>query len=146
MLALAGVLIACGQSVEPGPNGATSLQIATDTGAVVLIVEVADTDAARREGLMNRTSLGENRGMAFLWEEPIESTFWMKDTSIPLSIAFWDERGRIIHLDDMPPCRVDPCPTYGPGEPFVGAVEANLGFFEQHGVEIGDRVELLASQ
>jgi uncharacterized membrane protein (UPF0127 family) len=146
MLVLAAVLTACGQSSDPGPDTPNELEIHTDNGTAYLTVEIADTDTARQQGLMGRTSLGEDRGMAFLWHEPVQSSFWMKDTLIPLSIAFWDERGRIIALADMRPCRSDPCPTYGPDEPFVGAVEANLGFFEDNGVEVGDRVELLPNQ
>jgi len=142
-VALVAVLAACGSSMNPGPNEKNPLEIETETGTAHLTVEVADSEAEREEGLMGRTSLGANRGMAFLWDEPVESSFWMKDTLIPLSIAFWDERGRIVGLFDMQPCREDPCPTYGPDEPFVGAVEANLGFFEEHGVQTGDHVELL---
>jgi uncharacterized membrane protein (UPF0127 family) len=139
------VLSACGSSTDPGPNVEIPLEIETTTGTAHLTVEIADSEAEREEGLMGRTSLGANRGMAFLWDEPVESSFWMKDTLIPLSVAFWDERGRIVGLADMQPCREDPCPTYGPDEAFVGAVEANLGFFEQHGVEVGDRVSMAAA-
>ena len=66
----------------------------------------------------------------------------MKDTLIPLSIAFWDEDGRIVGIQDMEPCTADPCPTYGSPEPYVGALEVNQGFFDEHGVVIGDRIEL----
>ena len=142
MLVVSAVVAACGRGSDPDPDEPAELRIEADSGTATLIVEVADTDELRGQGLMGRTSLREDRGMAFVWDEPVETSFWMKDTLIPLSIAFWDERGRIIHLDDMPPCREEPCPTYGPEEPFVGAVEANLGFFEEHGVEVGDRVEL----
>jgi len=95
--------------------------------------------------LMGRESLSPYDGMVFLWEEPVVSTFWMKDTLIPLSIAFWDEDGRIVSILDMDPCTEDPCPTYGPDEPFVGAVEVDRGTFERHGVTLGDRVQLTAS-
>ena len=66
----------------------------------------------------------------------------MKDTQIPLSIAFWRAGGRIVSIMDMPPCRVDPCPSFRPATPYVGALEVHRGFFERHGVEVGDRVEL----
>ena len=69
----------------------------------------------------------------------------MKDTLIPLSIAFWDDDGRIISILDMDPCDADPCPTYGPDEPFVGAVEVDRGGSRTDGVTVGDRVELTAS-
>ena len=89
---------------------------------------------------MGRTKLAANHGMAFLWEEPVDSSFWMKDTLIPLSIAFWDADGRIVDLEDMQPCRADPCPTFGPDGSFIGALEVNKGFFDEHGVEVGDHV------
>ena len=66
----------------------------------------------------------------------------MKDTLIPLSIAFVDEAGRVIGMRDMQPCESDPCPTYGIDEPYVLAIEANLGWFDRAGIEVGDRVEV----
>jgi uncharacterized membrane protein (UPF0127 family) len=94
---------------------------------------------------MGRESLSPYDGMVFVWEEPVVTSFWMKDTLIPLSIAFWDEGGRIISILDMDPCTEDPCPTYGPDQPFVAAVEVARGTFERHGVTLGDTVELTAS-
>ena len=80
--------------------------------------------------------------MAFLFDRPTSSSFWMKDTLIPLSIAFWDRSRRIVAILDMAPCRRSPCPLYSPGTSYIGAVEVNRGFFRQHGVRVGDRVEL----
>ena len=99
-------------------------------------------DAERARGLMGVEELPRDQGMAFVWDEPSSGTFWMKDTPLPLSIAFWDADGEVIALFDMQPCTTEPCPTYGPDEPFIGAVEANLGWFEEHGVAVGDHVEL----
>ena len=117
----------------------------TDHGTVSLHVQLADTPDEREAGLMDRESLTPYDGMAFVWEEPVVSSFWMKDTLIPLSIAFWDDAGRIISILDMNPCTVDPCPSYGPDEPFIGAVEVERGTLEEHGVAIGDQVELTVS-
>ena len=127
------------------PHATAALSIRTDDGTVSLDVQVADTPEERQTGLMGRESLSPYDGMAFVWEEPVVGTFWMKDTVIPLSIAFWDDDGRIVSILDMDPCTEDPCPTYGPDEPFVGAVEVARGTFERHGVAIGDRVELTVS-
>ena len=132
--------VACG-STEGGAQTAT-LEITTSDGARSFEVEVADTASERRVGLMHRQQLGPIDGMAFLWDEPIDGTFWMKDTLIPLSVAFWDESGRILAILDMEPCEADPCPSYGPGEPFLGAVELAQGVFGRSGVEVGDRIEL----
>jgi uncharacterized membrane protein (UPF0127 family) len=138
--------VACGQAEEASdPSPSPALSIRTDDGTVSLEVQVADTPAERRTGLMGRESLSPYDGMVFLWEEPVVSTFWMKDTLIPLSIAFWDEGGRIISILDMAPCIEDPCPTFGPDQPFVGAVEVDRGAFERHGVVLGDTVELTLS-
>jgi uncharacterized protein len=81
--------------------------------------------------------------MAFVFAGPVRGRFWMKDTPLPLSIAFWDRSGRVVATFEMPPCRTDPCPLYGPRVPFAGAVEANRGFLAAHGVRPGDRVRLL---
>ncbi|HET7309263.1 MAG TPA: DUF192 domain-containing protein [Actinomycetota bacterium] len=140
------VAVSCGSAEEVSdPNPSAALSIRTDDGTVSLDVQVADTPEERQTGLMGRESLSPYDGMAFVWEEPVVGTFWMKDTVIPLSIAFWDEEGRIVSILDMDPCTEDPCPTYGPDEPFVGAVEVDRGTFERHGVTPGDRVQLTVS-
>ena len=113
-----------------------------DGSNAVLYVDVADTDQERREGLMGVEELPDDQGMAFVWDEPVQSTFWMKDTLIPLTVAFVDDSGRVIGTRDMQPCPEEPCPSYGVDEPYVLAVEANLGWFEEHGIRPGDRAEL----
>ena len=136
------LLAACGSDDPTGADGPLPLRIATADGEVTLQVEIADTPDERSEGLSNRTSLPEDAGMAFVWDEPVEARFWMKDTLIPLQIAFWGRDGAILAMFEMEPCPAEPCPTYGPDEPFVGAVEANSGWFTDHGVEVGDTVTL----
>ena len=132
-----------GPEPVPGPDPDTRLEIRTDGGVVEVVVEVADDDDERNVGLMNRERLDPDAGMVFLWDEPLHATFWMKDTLIPLSIAFWDDRNEIVSILDMEPCAADPCPSYDPGTEFEGALEVNQGFFEEHGVEVGDTVELI---
>jgi len=142
LLLCLSVAAACGSDERSAEGGVVPLTISTAEGEVTLQVEIADTPDERRTGLMGRTSLDADAGMAFLWSAPTEGDFWMKDTLIPLQIAFWDEGDRIVQIIDMVPCTSDPCPTYGPGEPYVGAVEANAGWFTEHGVAPGDTVEL----
>ena len=139
---LAVVAVACGSSGASDTDAPAALSIRTRDGTVSLDVQVADTPAERRIGLMGRESLSPYDGMAFVWDEPVQSTFWMKDTLIPLTIAFWDDGGRIVSILDMEPCIEDPCPSYGPDEPFVGAVEVGQGTLRQRGVAVGDVVEL----
>jgi uncharacterized membrane protein (UPF0127 family) len=136
---------ACGSSPEPSHGAgetAATLEIRTASGTRSFEVEVADTTAERRTGLMGRETLSPFDGMAFLWTGPVQGSFWMKDTLIPLSIAFWDQEGRIVSIMDMEPCRADPCPTYGPGTPYVGALEVTQGELARRGVGVGDSVDL----
>jgi uncharacterized membrane protein (UPF0127 family) len=148
MLILAG----CGgESAGSGESsGATSapsselrnLTIETSGGEEVEVrVEIADTDPERARGLMGRTALAEDRGMLFDFEEEQELSFWMKDTLIPLSIAYMDSEGRIVDIQDMKALDDDP-PHYASAEPARYALEVNKGFFEERGVEVGDRAEL----
>jgi uncharacterized membrane protein (UPF0127 family) len=147
VLATALLLVGLGACRGDGPSTSSSptrapetLSIQTTRGPVQLHVELAVTQAEQQRGLMNRTALAPSSGMAFLFGTPTTVGFWMKDTLIPLSIAFWDEHGTIVAIDEMEPCTQDPCPTYGPGAPYRGAVEANAGFFTDHGVKVGDTV------
>lgn len=138
-------LAACGGSAGPAgcpPGSVVPLTIGSGSGAFRMQVEIADDEGERATGLMGRTALPEGTGMAFLYDEPAENGFWMKDTTIPLSIAFWGEDERISDVLDMEPCTEDPCTVYEPAHPFVGAVEAVQGSFEEAGVGVGDRVAI----
>jgi uncharacterized membrane protein (UPF0127 family) len=130
---------------EPAPprTGRAQILIEADDGTVRIDVEVADDADERQVGLMGRSSLEEDAGMVFLFPEPTAASFWMKDTLIPLSIAFWNEDERIVAILDMRPCEADPCPSYDPGVEFTIALEVNQGFFDEHGVAIGDRVRMV---
>src|SRR5262245_35812402 len=137
------VAAACGPSpTGTSDAGSATLEIRTASGVRSLDVQVADTAQERRTGLMGRETLTPYDGMAFLWTDPVQSSFWMKDTLIPLSVAFWDQDERIVSIIDMEPCTADPCPTYGPDTPFVGAVEVAQGDLGRHGVAVGDTVDL----
>jgi len=129
--------VSAGQGTRPA-----TLVVTTGTGTIHLAVEVADTPEERATGLMGRDHLAPYDGMVFSWTEPTTTTFWMKGTLIPLSIAFWDERGRIVGILDMEPCRAEPCPHYSVGEPTIGAVEVEQGLFGERGIGVGDHVEL----
>jgi uncharacterized membrane protein (UPF0127 family) len=143
LLAALLVLAACGEAdTRSGPPRGTTLVIEARGGDVEVDVEIADTPRTRAKGLMGRTELPSDAGMVFLEDEPMAVGFWMKDTLIPLSIAFWGPERRILAILDMQPCREDPCPTYDPGVAWIGALEVNQGFFEEHGVDVGDAVHL----
>ncbi len=80
--------------------------------------------------------------MLFRYDEDTNERFWMKDTLIPLSIAFLDAEGRVLVILDMEPCVADPCPLYEAGAPYRMALEVNQGAFEQLGAHVGDVVRL----
>jgi uncharacterized membrane protein (UPF0127 family) len=122
------------------PHG-TAL-IRTSDRTVKVRVEIASTPAQLEQGLSGRRTLGPNAGMAFLWRRAVRERFWMKNTSIPLSIAFWGKSGRILRILDMAPCRRDPCRVYDPKVAFRGALEVNRGAFARWGVRPGALVTI----
>lgn len=152
LLSLALLLGACsgddgaaGAGAEPSPEETFPIATALlDNGeeSTLVTVEVAETPEQQERGLSGRDSLPEDEGMVFVFFEPRDTGFWMKDTTIPLSIAFFDERGTIVRILDMDPCTKDPCPVYDPGERYMGALEVNQGAFEEWGIFEGDHVQL----
>jgi uncharacterized protein len=88
---------------------------------------------------MERTELVENAGMLFVFDREQPLSFWMRNTVIPLSIAYIDAEGRIADIQDMQPLDETPHPS---AEPARYALEVNQGFFEERGVEVGDEVEV----
>jgi len=129
---------------ETGPDGLErgTVTIETTQGPVSVDVEIADSDEERQAGLMNRESLPEDAGMLFLFEEDVDFGFWMKNTLIPLSIAFADAEGEIVRILDMEPCEADPCTVYEPEATYRTALEVNRGAFADWGVAEGDRLTL----
>jgi uncharacterized membrane protein (UPF0127 family) len=109
---------------------------------VKLEVEIARSPEDQSVGLMFRRSLPPNAGMAFVFPSDTDGGFWMKNTRIPLSIAFVDRRGVIRRILDMTPCRRDPCRVYYPNATYRIALEVNRGAFGRLGVEVGDRLRL----
>ena len=104
-------------------------------------VELAVTPEQRREGLMYRERLGEREGMLFVFDQEQMLTFWMRNTPLPLSIAFIDARGVIVHITDMVPFSEVPVSSRFPAR---FALEVNQGAFARAGVAVGDLVQLPA--
>lgn len=94
------------------------------------------------KGLMGIKRLSDSQGMAFINPSPSSSPFYMKNTLIPLDIAFWNEKGSIVDIIQMEPCHADPCHLYYAAQTYIGAVEMNQGLLRQKAVAIGDRVNL----
>ena len=91
---------------------------------------------------MGRERLDEGAGMAFLWPDDTDSAFHMRDTLVPLTVAFFAADGRILRTIDMVPCTADPCATYDPGLRYRGALEVRAGALERAGVRLGDRLRI----
>jgi uncharacterized membrane protein (UPF0127 family) len=115
----------------------------TFDGAPPLAVEVAATPAQRELGLMHRAQLPAGTGMLFTF--PGESTggFWMKNTLVPLSIAYVN-KDLVVSTAEMVPCpeAAADCPTYEAAGPYTAAVETSAGFFPAHGVVAGTRMQV----
>ena len=105
-----------------------------------LRVELATTPTARGCGLSHRTELPQNQGMLFIFADLRPRTFWMKDTFIPLSIAYLDAAGRIFSIQDMAPLQTDS--LYPSTLPAAYALEVNRGWFRSRGIEVGDLVDM----
>ena len=126
------------------PRGTATLHTGTKT--VKLWVELARTDVQRQQGLMHRRTLGPRAGMVFQYPSLTRGGFWMKNTLIPLDIAFYDGRGRILRILQMKPCRADPCAVYDPGVAYRGALEVNAGSFRTLGVKRGHRLVVIPAR
>lgn len=102
-----------------------------------LRVELANTEDARRRGLMFRRSLPQSYGMIFVYAEAGPNAMWMKNTYVPLSVAFLDSGGRILNIEDMAPNTEQAHASRGDAK---FALEVNQGWFAQRGVRPGDKV------
>lgn len=99
--------------------------------------EVAANNAARMQGLMQRKSMPPQRGMLFVFERDGQHCMWMKNTFLPLSVAFLDAQGRILNIEDMQPQTED---NHCAARPARYALEMNAGWFAQRGIKRGDRI------
>lgn len=102
-------------------------------------VEIADTEESRARGLMFRQSIPQRHGMLFVFPDDARRSFWMRDTSIPLSIAFIRRDGVITEIYDMQPFSLEPVNSVAEVR---YALEVNQGEFRRLGIRPGDRVQL----
>jgi uncharacterized membrane protein (UPF0127 family) len=108
-------------------------------GNVPIRVEVVQTDEERMRGLMFREKLPEGQGMLFVFEQSRTQAFWMRNTFIPLDIAFIDADGRIIDIQRMEP--LDESKSYLSPVPVPYVLEVNAGWFAQHNIKVGEIVK-----
>ena len=130
-------LTACSQSPCP-THDLERRQI--HVGDVGLTVEIASTPAERACGLSLRDRLAVNHGMLFVFPDDGIREFWMKDTRMPLSIAFLEANGRITEILDMDPR--EPARRYRSSQAVRYALETDRGWFSAQGISPGDRVDL----
>ncbi|WP_422199555.1 DUF192 domain-containing protein [Aquabacterium sp.] len=100
----------------------------------IIKAEVALTPEQHQIGLMHRTSMGANEGMLFVFDRPGQQCFWMKNTLIPLQIAFVADDGTVVNLAEMKPHSLDShCST----RPVRFVLEMNTGWFSKRGIKPG---------
>ncbi len=144
MYRFCGFVFAAVLAVFPFVNGYAAGQgdVRFDTvtlraGKKTIHAEVASTDVQREQGLMHRKSLPENNGMLFVFDRPARSCMWMKNTLIPLSVAFIDYDGTIVNIEEMAPMTTDSHCSAG----WIRyALEMNAGWFRKNGLKPGSRI------
>jgi hypothetical protein len=140
ILAVASFLVALGcagataQTAPAMPVNAGLAKTTLDVAGHRIKAEVADTPGTRETGLMNRFSIPPDEGMLFVFPSPQSLAFWMRNTYMPLSIAFIDADGRVINIDDMAPRTDDTHLSHGDAQ---YALEMRQGWFRRHGVDSG---------
>ena len=132
------LLIACNSEAPAADSGLPRLDIRNSRSETVSLgIEIADTQDEREHGLSNRESLAKDTGMLFIIEQRGPG-FWMKDTSLPLSIAYLDTQGRIVRIADMTPFDTSAVPSVRPA---MYALEVNQGWFTRHSIQVGASVK-----
>jgi uncharacterized membrane protein (UPF0127 family) len=147
-LAAAGVLAACGAAPKTSPSPTRPPAPAADAGPRIRMpsgadytIELALSPEQQEQGLMFRESLPEKTGMLFVFPETAPHHFWMKNTMIPLDMIWMDKTGKVLFIAaDTPPCKADPCKTYGPDFPAKSVLEIAGGMAKREGVTVGAKL------
>jgi uncharacterized membrane protein (UPF0127 family) len=139
-LTLSWVLLSAACQPKAADTSPFGLRIAElKISNVPLTVEIADTPQASENGLMFRDSLPEDRGMLFLFEQPKKASFWMRNTKIPLSIAYIDSTEKILEIKSMNP--LDETVVPSSSDQVAYALEVNQGWFVRHGISSGAKID-----
>ena len=112
--------------------------VALTAGINLIKAEVAAAPAEREQGLMFREKMAQNEGMVFVFEGPAEVCMWMKNTLLPLSVAFIDGNGKIVNIEDMKPQSLD---SHCAKSLVRYALEMNVGWFRQKNIKAGSVIE-----
>lgn len=142
---LIGALLGPGKTegAAPSPQGAAAplIKVTYPTGTRIL-AELADTQEKRARGLMFRDQLAPDKGMLFVFEEPGQWTFWMKNTKVALDILWLDKDKRIVHTqENIPGCFQEPCLQYQPDIVAVYVLEVPAGSVKREKLKKGMHLE-----
>ena len=147
LLAPVVLSLVCSQGTKTGPKviaaPARTKTIDVLVGKDTVQAEVAATELTRQRGLMDRPGMPTKAGMLFVFDSAGIYPFWMHNTEFPLSIAFMDGERRITDIQDMIP--YDETNLHSPSRPALYALEVNQGWFADHDIQPGVRVEFLDS-
>ena len=122
-------------AAQDAPQKLPTVQL--NAGMHLISAEVARTPQQRAIGLMHRQQMAMNEGMLFIFEQPSAQCFWMKNTLLPLTIAFIDDAGSVVTLADMQPQSLQ---EHCASAPVRYALEMNLGWFSKRGLKVGSRI------
>ena len=149
ILAAACALAGCqggarSSAAAPTPTRSAGARVALPSGTIYR-VELARTGEEMAQGLMYRESLPDRTGMLFLFPYDDDShKFWMKNTLIPLDIIWLDASGKVLFVSaNTPPCKADPCPSYGPDFAIANVLEIAGGLAEKEKVTVGSTIRLM---
>ncbi len=131
------VLLAIGASVAAMPAAGEMPMAELGAGMYRIEAEVASTFEDRQRGLMFRRTMPQQHGMLFVFTEEARHCMWMKNTDLPLSVAFIDGAGRVVNIEDMQPHTED---NHCAASPARYALEMNIGWFRERGIKPGDSI------
>jgi uncharacterized membrane protein (UPF0127 family) len=140
-LYLAGALLsACGM-LTGATAGPAVIPVKLPSGKV-LQSEVMANDADRQMGLMFRNSLALDKGMLFVFDQSGMYGFWMKNCKFPIDMVWMDENRKVVEVvDNVPPCKKDPCPSYGGMQRSLYVLELNAGQARREKVTLGATID-----
>ena len=136
-IALAAAVLAFAAAAQDGPQ-LNLPRVKLTTGMHVIDAQVATTTEQRMTGLMFRQEMPQHEGMLFVFEYPSQQCFWMKNTLLPLAVAFIDDDGTIVNLDEMQPQTLN---SHCSAKPVRYVLEMNKGWFSKKGIKAGTKLE-----
>jgi uncharacterized protein len=125
-----------------GADASSAPSAALRIGSTVITLEIARSAEERAIGLSGRAELADDKGMLFVYDEPRVVTFWMRGMLIPIDMVFLRSDVVVEVIADVPPCREDPCPTYGPDVPVDSVLELASGRSATLGIASGMTVSI----